>query len=263
MREGTTTAGRRRRHETATDDDAARQALRISARQGGDPRHSIRCKKGAREPVYGSGGIAGGLAPIDPVGKVASPPSRHRMLLSRVSGPAAAVLLLAIGCGGGAEDDSAPPAATPPRVSAAAPAVARDRLGAGDLRIVTVDSSIDLALLGDAISTGLSPYTLAKVRRETDTGAVQGSGFGASIERMVKRSVSSAVGTRVSFPLTAVKAVHYTGGMLQFEWTGKPVSLFENTKVNGRPVLAAFPPDEAQRFADAVNARKALRTPAR
>ena len=65
----------------------------------------------------------------------------------------------------------------------------------GDIRIASVDSGVDLALLGDTISGGLSAKTLAKVKHETDTGAVKGSGLGAEIERMVKGSVQSALGT--------------------------------------------------------------------
>ena len=131
-----------------------------------------------------------------------------------------------------------------------------DSLRAGDVRIVTVDSSIDLALLGDTISTGLSPYALNKVRHETDTASVNGSGFAASIEKMVKGAVAGAVGTRAAFPLTAVRDVRYDNGRLQFDWAGRPVNLFEHTKVNGRPVLEAFRPEDAQRFVDAVRARK-------
>jgi hypothetical protein len=132
-----------------------------------------------------------------------------------------------------------------------------DSLRAGDVRIVTEDSGVDLAMLGDSISTGLSPSVLAKVRRETDTTTVRRSGFGASIERMVKSTVSSAIGTRVSFPLSAVKDVRYEGGAIRFDWTGKPLSLFDHSNVNGRPVLESFRPADAQRFVDAVMARKA------
>jgi hypothetical protein len=41
-----------------------------------------------------------------------------------------------------------------------------------------------------------------------------------------------------------------------FEWEGQPRKIFENTKVDGKPLLASFPPEEARRFVDAVNARK-------
>jgi hypothetical protein len=131
-----------------------------------------------------------------------------------------------------------------------------DSLAAGDVRIVTTDGSIDLALVGDSISSGLSPAAVEKVRRETDTAAVTGTGFGAEMEKMVKGTVQGAIGTRASIPLSAVRAVRYDGERLVFEWNGAPPKVFVNAKVNGKPLLASFAPDEARRFADAVNARK-------
>jgi hypothetical protein len=131
-----------------------------------------------------------------------------------------------------------------------------DSLAAGDVRIVTTDGSIDLALVGDSISSGLSPASLEKVRRETDTSAVTGTGFAAEMEKMVKGTVQGAIGTRASIPLSAVRAVHYDGEKLVFEWNGAPPKMFVNAKVNGKPLLASFAPDDARRFADAVNARK-------
>jgi hypothetical protein len=114
---------------------------------------------------------------------------------------------------------------------------------------------VDLALIGDSISGGLSEQALAKVRRETDTAAVKGSGFGADIERMVKGTVQSALTTRVAYPLSAVKDVSYDGRRIIFEWNGKPQS-FGKMNVDGKDVLETFDPADAQRFVDAVRARK-------
>jgi hypothetical protein len=132
---------------------------------------------------------------------------------------------------------------------------AQDALGEGDVRITDTKGGVDLALIGDTISSGLSQETLAKVRRETDTSRVQGTGFGPSIERLVKGTVQSAIGTRVAFPVSAVKDVRYEGGRIVFEWNGKPQRIFDHTKVNDRDMLASFKPEDAQRFVDAVKAR--------
>jgi hypothetical protein len=131
-----------------------------------------------------------------------------------------------------------------------------DTLGAGDIRIVTTNGGIDLALIGDSISSGLSPEAIRKVRQETDTMKVTGTGFGSQIEKMVKGSVQGAIGTRVSFPVSAVREVRYDGQKLVFEWSGEPRKIFDQTKIDGKPLLASFAPDDAKRFADAVNARK-------
>src|SRR4051812_15118556 len=63
----------------------------------------------------------------------------------------------------------------------------------GDIRIASVDGGVDLALIGDTISGGLSEKTLAKVKHDLDTNSVKGTGFGADIARMVKGTVQSAL----------------------------------------------------------------------
>ena len=129
-------------------------------------------------------------------------------------------------------------------------------LAAGDIRIVTTNGGVDLALLGDSISSGLSPQALRKVRDETDTAKVHGSGFGADLEKMVKGTVQGAVGKRAVFPLSEVRAARYDGDRIVFEWSGEPRKIFDNMKMDGKPLLASFAPDDARRFVDAVNARK-------
>ena len=126
----------------------------------------------------------------------------------------------------------------------------------GDIRIASVDSGVDLALIGDTISGGLSEKTLAKVKHDTDTNNVKGTGMGADIERMVKGTVQSALTTRLSFPLSAVRDVRYDGQKIVFEWNGKPPKAFGNVKVDKKNVLESFSAEDAQRFVDAVRARK-------
>ena len=137
-----------------------------------------------------------------------------------------------------------------------APPAAAAPLRAGDIRIASVDGGVDLALIGDSISGGLSEKTLAEVRRETDTSAVSGSGLGASIEKLVKGSVQSALRTRVIFPLSAVQDVRYDGKKLVFDWNGKPQTGFAHVKVDRKDVLESFSSEDAQRFVIAVRARK-------
>jgi hypothetical protein len=106
------------------------------------------------------------------------------------------------------------------------------------------------------VSSGLSQGALAKARAETDTAKVQGSGFGAMIERTVKSSVQGALGTRVSFGLADIKGARYQNGRIEFDWNNGKHNIFDNTKVNKKPLLESFTPSDAQRFVDAVNARK-------
>lgn len=126
----------------------------------------------------------------------------------------------------------------------------------GDIRIASVDSGVDLALIGDTISGGLSAKTLAKVKHETDAAAVKGSGLGSEIERMVKGTVQSALATRINIPLSAVRDVRYDGRKIIFDWNGKPPKAFGNVKVDKKDALESFSPEDAQRFVAAVKARK-------
>jgi len=141
-------------------------------------------------------------------------------------------------------------------ISKASVPVPPDSLAAGDIRIVSTNGGVDLAMIGDSISTGLSPAALQKVQQETDTSKVTGTGFGASLERMVKGTVQGAIGTRVSFPVSAVREARYDGEKIVFEWSGEPRKIFDNAKIDGKPLLASFAPEDARRFVDAVNARR-------
>ena len=114
-------------------------------------------------------------------------------------------------------------------------------LGPGDVRIVNEDSSVEMALVGQRIIVRLSDKTMAKVRRETDTMGIKDSGFGGSIERMVKRTVQSALGQQFEYPLAV---------------NGRQLRLLANTKVGGKKLLESFRPDDARRFVAAVNAKK-------
>ena len=168
-----------------------------------------------------------------------------------------AVALAASACSSKSEErarDEAPDGGV--TIAKASVPVSDDSLAAGDVRIVTTNGGVDLALIGDSISTGLSPQALRKVREETDTAKVGGTGFAADLEKMVKGTVQGAIGTRVAFPLSAVREVRYDGTQLVFEWAGEPRKIFENAKMDGKPLLASFTPEDARRFADAVNARK-------
>ena len=99
--------------------------------------------------------------------------------------------------------------------------------------------------------------SLDKARKEIDTNTVKGTGFGADIEKMVKGTVASALSTRVAFPLSAIKDVSYDGQRIVFDWNGKP-RLSGKMNVNNKDVLESFSAADAQRFVDAVRARKSV-----
>ena len=130
-------------------------------------------------------------------------------------------------------------------------------LGPGDVKIVNEDSSVEMAVVGQQIVVRLSDKTMDKVRQETDTTHAD-SGFGGSIEKMVKRTVQSALGQQMTYPLSQVRDAKYEDGKIVLEGDGKQPGLLANSNFNGRKLLESFRADDAKRFVDAVNKKKGL-----
>ena len=130
-------------------------------------------------------------------------------------------------------------------------------LGPGDVKIVNEDSSVEMAVVGQQIVVRLSDKTMEKVREGTDTTHTD-SGFGGSIERMVKRTVQSALGQQMTYPLSQLHDARYENGAIILDGEGKQPRLLANAKFNDRKLLESFRPDDAKRFVDAVNKKKGL-----
>ncbi len=135
-------------------------------------------------------------------------------------------------------------------------------LGAGDVLITNSDSSMDLALVGDHLVMQFGEKVQRKLHRKLDTTKVDSStGFGAMIERAVKRRVGNLVNRRIEQPLTSIRSIDYRDGRIDIAYRSKPTFSFENMKVNGNhPVLETFPPEDAKRLVAAVQARLAEST---
>lgn len=132
-----------------------------------------------------------------------------------------------------------------------------DSLGPGDVRIYNTDSSVDLVLVGDRITAGLSDRVVAEVRRKTDSANVSDSGIGGAIATLVTKTVASAIGTRVEFALDDLNDVRYERGRLVFDWKhGRSNDLFANSRINGGRTDNSFRAVDAVRFVQAVRERK-------
>jgi len=127
----------------------------------------------------------------------------------------------------------------------------------GDVRIASVDSSVELAVIGDSVVGGFGKKVLDEIKEKTDTNAVSGSGFGASIEKLVKTSVAGALSKQMEYPIASIRDVKYEDGHLEFYGeNGSRMRFFDN-KHDSKPDSAnVFRPDDAKRFVDAFHARK-------
>lgn len=149
------------------------------------------------------------------------------------------------------------PVPTSMRLESEAPT--RVALAPGDIRIVSVDGSVDLVLMGDRILAGLSPQKVAEIRTELEKSSGKDTaGLGGSIAQIVKKTVAGAIGTHMAYPLAEIRDIRYERGRLVIESNdGRENTLFGNTKVDGRELSNSFREDDAHRFIAAVRARKA------
>ena len=131
------------------------------------------------------------------------------------------------------------------------------KLGPNDMMMTTTDSTMQMGVIGDHIAMRLAPKALDSIRVATDTSKVEGTGFAASLEKTIKRGVATALQKQVDIPLRDVRDVRYENGRIVFDWANKPAMAPDNTKSNGRDLLASFSAQDSQRFVDAVRAHKA------
>ncbi|MGH7623846.1 MAG: hypothetical protein ACREOJ_00830 [Gemmatimonadaceae bacterium] len=142
-----------------------------------------------------------------------------------------------------------------PRQSASAAAGAATRAPAGNITITSTDRAISLAFMNDTISMGLTDSLLQSTRRDMDTSVAADSGLGSFIAKTVKGAVGSALGTRITYPLSDIRSVRYENGEIQFDYRHKHAMSFEGIRENGaKSALASFSPDDARWFVASVQA---------
>jgi hypothetical protein len=126
-------------------------------------------------------------------------------------------------------------------------------LGPGDIRVATTDSMLEVALIGDSVVAGLGAAARNKIKAATDTNAVSGTGFGASIERMVKSTVAGVLDHELEVPIGEITDVQYENGMLVFyDRKGKRMQI-NNKGKNGE--RSRFAESDAQAFIAAFRAK--------
>jgi hypothetical protein len=127
--------------------------------------------------------------------------------------------------------------------------------GSSDSLVIrTTDGTMNLGLARDTIFMGLtdSVLTLAREDMARDTQET-GSAIAGTIERFVKKKVSSALGTRLTYPVTDIDSASYRNGSIKFAYRERRRMAFEDVSQNGHKALASFSPEDAQRFVATVN----------
>lgn len=125
----------------------------------------------------------------------------------------------------------------------------------GDSVVIrTTDGTINLGLVNDTVFMGLTDSVLAVARADMarDTEEAK-SVFAGTIERFVKKKVSSALGTRLKYPLAELDSATYSGGAIKFAYRERRSMAFEDVSQNGHKALQSFSPADAQRFVAILN----------
>ncbi len=124
------------------------------------------------------------------------------------------------------------------------------------IAIVTTNGSMTLAVRNDSIRMRLSDSVLAKASKELDTSTAKGNGFGASIEKFVKKQVKSGLGMELSLAISTLKDARVEHGAIVLESkSGDTKTVFDNTDVDKKPLLQSFSAADAERFVTVVKER--------
>jgi hypothetical protein len=122
------------------------------------------------------------------------------------------------------------------------------------LVIRTTDGTMNLGLARDTIFMGLTDSVLALAREDMARDTQEtGSAIAGTIERFVKKKVSSALGTRLTYPVTDIDSASYRNGSIKFAYRERRRMACEDVSQNGHKALASFSPEDAQRFVATVN----------
>ncbi len=113
---------------------------------------------------------------------------------------------------------------------------------------------MQLGLVKDTVFMGLTDSVLAAARKDmaSDTEETK-SVIAGALERFVKRGVSSALHTRIKYPLADIDSAHYSDGGIKFAYRDRRKMAFEDVKQNHQSALNSFTPEDAQNFVSTVN----------
>lgn len=118
--------------------------------------------------------------------------------------------------------------------------------------IHTTDNAVTLALANDTVSMGLSDSTLNKARQDMakDTGE---KGMGGALSKLIQKTVSSALRSRIAYPVQDIESAKYENGAIVFTYRVKRQVTFDNVSSDHHKALQSFAPADARRFVAAVD----------
>lgn len=180
-----------------------------------------------------------------------------------------AAAALSLACGGGDRRRSAIEVSAGGDTTGAAQAVAasqptyvnRD----GGIVITTVDGGVELGLVHDTVSMGLADSVLAQVRsdiqRDSAKGGRDSSPLGGALSHLITKTVTSALRTRIDYPVRDITGATYQDGAIHFTYRNEHHFSFEDVSTAHRKALQDFNPEDARRFVAAVDSAIGVQHP--
>lgn len=122
----------------------------------------------------------------------------------------------------------------------------------GAVAIRTTDHKITLSLAHDTVSMGLSDSVLAEARAEMARDTSE-HGIAGAFSGFIKKTVSSALRSRVAYPVQDIQDARYENGRIVFTYRQPREMKFEDVGSDKQKAVAMFAPADAQRFVAAVD----------
>jgi len=123
----------------------------------------------------------------------------------------------------------------------------------GALSISTEDHKMTLTLAHDTVSMGLSDSVLANVKQQMAKDTTD-HGIAGAFSGFIKKTVSSALHSRVAYPVQDLQDAKYENGRIVFTYRQPREMKFEDVTVDhDKKALEMFPPADAHRFVVAVD----------
>lgn len=122
----------------------------------------------------------------------------------------------------------------------------------GAISIRTTDHKITLTLAHDTVSMGLSDSVLAEARAQMAKDTNE-HGLAGAFSGFIKKTVSSALRSRVAYPVQDIQDAKYENGRIVFTYRQPREMKFEDVGNDKQKALASFAPADAQRFVAAVD----------
>jgi hypothetical protein len=138
--------------------------------------------------------------------------------------------------------------------SSRASETANGRTSGDSIVIQTTDGTINLGLVHDTVFMGLTDSVLAIARNDMARDTVETKGvISGTIEKFVKKKVSSALQKRLEYPLADIDSATYKGGSIKFAYRDRRTIAFEDVSRDKSRALNSFSPEDAEQFVAALN----------